>query len=128
MILIIELILFGAAGGILFFFSGLWLGTAIFGLIGLILLILVAKLFKELRLARELDRDGVTAAGVVKDKWVSVDDSDPENTSTYHYVSYQFGDQTYRQDNQAAYEHLEIGSPVTVRYLPRDRNIARLEL
>ncbi len=127
-LIILELLFFIIIGTILIASPKSFLLAGFFAIMSILLARLLPNNFRELRLSKELDRFGELAEGVVTDKWVSYDHSDPEETITHYFVTYQFGYQKFRQDSKNAYDRMSVGSRVNMKYLPRDRYVARLEM
>lgn len=95
--------------------------------VGLFLLAVSVWVAKEYPVARELDRDGVLAEGVVLEKWVKRDSDDDTRDC---YVAYQFGDQhgAVQKVSSKTYRILQLGDTVDVRYLRRDPKLSRMEV
>ncbi len=89
-------------------------------------LILPASAQAQLRLANEIDRDGVTVQGEIVDKWTF------ESEETAYCVGYYF---TYLNTTRVGrdtiksslFKKLRIGNNVPIRLLPRDPMISRVE-
>lgn len=102
-----------------------WVGV-VMPLVGLFLLVLAVLAFRDLRLAREMDRSGEIIEGVIVGKR-STTDSEGDRT---RYLVYEFGEGygAEQQVGAAVYRQLEIGDKVEVCYLPRDPNVSRMEI
>jgi len=106
-----------------------YLSVACPGLIGLAFLagslVLTRNTWPQWRLACELDESGmVTTARVVK-RWKG-----RSRWSTLYYVAYALGtgQEAQQMVSGSVYNALVEGTPVNVRYLPRDPTVSRLEL
>ena len=78
-----------------------------------------------IRLARELDRDGMTTQGTVVDKL----ESRSEDRELHCDILYEYGEsyQVWQKVSRKAFESLSVGDKITVRYLLRDPRYSRLE-
>ncbi len=101
---------------------------------GLGLLVLFSTLFlgasarELLRVAHEIEREGITAPGVIIDKWI-----DKGGEFTAHFVGYRFshrGDQWVGRDvvKPTIYKKLQIGDNLAICFLPRNPRVSRIEL
>ncbi len=98
--------------------------VVVFGLIGLLLLVLGVVAARQFPVAQELDREGVTAKGTIIGKWTRSDDEDRRDC----YVAYQFGDgyAARQQVPLSVYRRLTPGDPVEIRFLRRDPSFSRM--
>jgi hypothetical protein len=93
-------------------------------LVGLFLLVIALWQARELPVARELDRAGIVAEGVVIGKWTDRDRDESRNC----YVAYEHGDsfQARQRVPRSVYRQLGPGDKVEVRYLERDPQRSRM--
>ena len=98
------------------------------GMAILILALVPLRYTKELKIARELDTNGVSTSGKITDKWVKKHRG--ENTSKSYFVSYEFGEScgAVQKVSFLVYRKLETGHIVTIRYLISDPNCSRIEV
>jgi len=102
---------------------GLGFGLGICGLI--ISGILIAIIQEQLRIATELDREIITALGMITDKWVN---ESGEACSIGYQFSYMGSlwvgtKQTLRTE----YDQRQIGDSVKIRFLPLNPSISRIQ-
>jgi hypothetical protein len=92
--------------------------------VGLPSLIALLWLFTRYRRVARLDEEGMTATAEVLGMY-----EDSGGDSTSYYIAYQLpGGQPFRQSVGASvYRRLQVGGQVTVRYLPDDPSVFRLE-
>ncbi len=99
---------------------------ALFVLIGMVLFISGWQGIME---ARKLSRRGQLIQGTLIDRWTDKDsDGDPVYCVAFEFVLPGRPRVTRAEYNQEAHDLLEIGDPVSVRYLPQQPHICRLEL
>ncbi|MBT3389494.1 MAG: hypothetical protein HN413_03710 [Chloroflexi bacterium] len=108
--------------------NGFQVGSVILAAMGfLILAIMPARYIKELKIAKELERDGVSTSGKITDKWIKKHRG--KGTTKYYFVAYQFGDDygVAQRVDSAIYKKLKVGDVVTVRYLSSDPRRSRMD-
>ncbi|MBN1976066.1 MAG: hypothetical protein JW918_01590, partial [Anaerolineae bacterium] len=94
--------------------------------------ILGVRTVKHALLYRELKDQGVTTQGHVVDRWgVWFTISRPRRF--WRYIAYEYTDgyTAYAAKQMipiGLYKHTQVGTPVTVRYLPHDPSISQVEL
>lgn len=78
---------------------------------------------------RELKAHGVTTQGRIVDQWIAWFDFSA-GRRLRRYMAYEYGDgHTAKQPLPLwGHKYAQIGTPVTVRYLPRDPSISHVEL
>lgn len=97
-----------------------------FVLLGLWLLYSNGRQFNQARL---LAWSGKTAAGRVTDCWTETDsDGDREYCVAFRFAPPDQAEITSAESNRKAYNLLQVGDPVQVRYVPRQPQICRLEV
>lgn len=76
--------------------------------------------------AKRLDQFGKITGGTIVERWIDEHSDEPDE----HYVAYQFGDgvRVVQKVKDREFERLLLGTPVTVRYLPKDPAYSRIEL
>ena len=98
---------------------------------GLTFFILGSQLFiavEELRIAKELEREGIKVMGVIIDKWEAY-----VEWGSLFYAGYRFSYMDSLWVGQtsiatlSAYNKLQTEDSVTIRFLPRDPCISRIE-
>jgi hypothetical protein len=101
-----------------------WLALALGGGLGLVDLLISAGFFVQWRKARRLDEEGQIVSVKVIDLY-----SDSDSESTSYYVAYQLpGTQPFRHSvSGKVYKSLEVGSHITVRYIPGNPGVFRIE-
>lgn len=94
---------------------------------------------KKWRVADELDRNGLLTRGELTAFWKDVHSAGRflRRTPTY-YVLYTFELEVHSETQQqfaatqiipyAIYQHLEVGLPLRIRFLPQNPNISRMEI
>lgn len=81
---------------------------------------------KDIRLARELDKNGMTTHGTVMHKLEARD----HDRQLHCDIKYEYGDgyQAWQKVSPDVYESLRVGDTVPVRYLLRDPKYSRMEV
>jgi hypothetical protein len=92
--------------------------------------IVTVRTIRHALLYRELKAQGTTAQGHVVDQWRTSCFSFRIPHRFWRYIAYEYADgYTAKQPIPPGIDqHAQIGTPVTVRYLPRDPSISQVEL
>lgn len=99
------------------------------GLFVLIGLALLGNSWRTMGQASQLNRQGQLIQGTVLDGWTDTDsDGDRVYCVAYHFTPPGRPGVTRAEYNRTAYNRLAPGDPVSVRYLPQNPHICRLEL
>jgi hypothetical protein len=107
-------------------------GLMLVGCMGILMLILGgitgARTITGIIRYRELKAHGVTTQGRIVDQWIAWFDFSA-GRRLRRYMAYEYGDgYTAKQPLPLwRHEYAQIGTPVTVRYLPRDPSISHVE-
>ncbi len=134
--LLIWLLLWGSIGlGLLYSSTKLAIdtnsfqaGSVVLVVMGfLILALMPARYIKELKIAKELERDGMSTSGKITDKWIKKHRG--KGTTKHYFVAYQFGDDysAAQRTNSTIYKKLEVGDVVTIRYISSDPSRSRMD-
>ena len=101
-----------------------WGGMAM-PLVGLFLLGVAAFVARDFPAARKLDTQGEVAAGKVTAKWTKRDSDDDRQC----FLGYTYGEgqEAYQKVSWKYYRQIEVEAVVSVRYLPADPSLSRLE-
>jgi hypothetical protein len=91
------------------------------------------RTIKHALLYRDLKTQGITTQGHVVDQWRMSYFSFRIPRRFWRYIAYEYADgyTTYTAKQMipiGIYQHTQIGTPVTVRYLPHDPSISQVEL
>jgi len=89
-------------------------------------LVLYTSAREQLRIASELEREGITAPGAIIDKWTA------RGEGTSYFVGYRFnymGNTWVGRDivKSSSYNQLQIGDSVVIYFLPRNPRVSRTE-
>ncbi|NOU22412.1 MAG: hypothetical protein HOO93_11630 [Methyloglobulus sp.] len=101
-----------------------WGCLALFVIMGVV----ITEAKKRLRKAKEFEKNGITVQGMIVDKW---EDTGCEG-EVYTYVGYSFNylDSLWagkKNADSSPYNKLQIGDCVTIRFLPGDPSISKIE-
>jgi hypothetical protein len=93
------------------------------------IMVLITNAKKRLWEAREFERDGITVQGVIIDRWEEELAEGGINTYVGYHFSYKDSMWTGKKiAGSSPYKKLVQGDSVTIRFLPSNPNISRIEM